>query len=210
MNIVKKHILRVGLVLAAFATGSASLVVLTEYNTRNKIIANERLTLLKAIDAVIPRNQYNNTILTDTLILDSNKLLGTNDMNTVYRARLNGAPAAAVLTVIAPNGYNGKIDILVGIAFDGHLIGVRVIQHKETPGLGDKIDVKKTDWILNFKGLSLFNSDVGKWQVKKDGGEFDQFTGATITPRAVIAAVKKSLMYFDEHRDKLFAIAETK
>jgi H+/Na+-translocating ferredoxin:NAD+ oxidoreductase subunit G len=209
MNAFKNHILRVGLTLAAFAIAATSLVVLTEDTTHDKIIDEDRKTLLKAINAVITNDQYDNEILTDTLILGSNKNLGTKKVSTVYRARKNGKPVAAVLTTIAPNGYNGKIKLLVGIAFDGSLTGVRVIQHKETPGLGDKIDLKKADWILNFTGRSLSNPDESRWKVKKDGGDFDQFTGATITPRAVVGAVKKALLYFNTHRDALFAQTET-
>ena len=209
MSALRDHILRVGLVLAAFAIGATSLVVLTENETHDKIIENERQTLLNAINAVIAKDQYNNEILADTLDLEANNQLGTNETSIVYRARLNEEPVAVVLSAIAPNGYNGKIKLLVGIAFDGRLTGVRVISHKETPGLGDKIDTKKADWILNFKSLSLSNPDESKWKVKKDGGEFDQFTGATITPRAVVTAVKNALLYFDAHRDELFIISET-
>jgi len=210
MSAFKDHILRVGLILAGFAIGATSLVVLTEDQTHDQIIDNERQTLLNAINAVISGGQYDNEILADTLILGSNKQLGTKEVSTVYRARKNDEPIAVVLTAIAPNGYNGKIKLLLGINYDGHLTGVRVIQHKETPGLGDKIDLKKADWILNFTGLSLSNPDESRWKVKKDGGEFDQFTGATITPRAVVSAVKKALLYFDTHRDKLFAETEAK
>jgi electron transport complex protein RnfG len=109
-----------------------------------------------------------------------------------------------VLSSIAPNGYNGEIKLLIGIKYNGELAGVRVISHKETPGLGDKIDAKKSDWILKFEGLSLTNPTESKWKVAKDGGEFDQFTGATITPRAIVEAVKKSLVFFQQHRDQLF------
>lgn len=210
MSAFKDHILRVGLILAGFAIGATSLVVLTEDQTHDQIIDNERQTLLNAINAVISGGQYNNEILADTLILGSNKQLGTKEVSTVYRARKNDEPVAVVLTSIAPNGYNGKIKLLLGINYDGHLTGVRVIQHKETPGLGDKIDLKKADWILNFTGLSLSNPDESRWKVKKDGGEFDQFTGATITPRAVVSAVKNALLYFDTHRDELFTETEAK
>lgn len=209
MNMFKDHILRVGLILAVFAIGSSSFVVLTEGATHDKILENERETLLNAINAVIPQDRYNNEILSDTLILGSNKLLGTKEISTAYRARNNGEPVAVAFTAIAPNGYNGKIHLLVGISFEGELTGVRVIKHKETPGLGDKIDIKKADWILGFNGLSLSNPDESMWKVKKDGGEFDQFTGATITPRAIVTAVKKALLYFDKRRDELFAVTET-
>ena len=208
MDEVKTKILQVGLMLALFAIGATSLVSLTEANTRDKIIENERQTLLAAINALVDSSDYDNDILTDTLLIPRVRQLGTTDFTDVYRARKSGSPVAAVFTSIAPNGYNGKIKLLVGVYFDGTLAGVRVINHKETPGLGDKINVKKSDWILQFKGLSLTNPSESRWKVKKDGGDFDQFTGATITPRAVVTAVKKSLQYFEKNRDELFEEAK--
>jgi len=205
---VKTKIWKVGLMLALFAIGATSLVSLTEANTRDKIIENERQTLLAAINALVDSNDYDNDILTDTLLIPRVRQLGTSDFTDVYRARKGGSPVAVVFTSIAPNGYNGKIKLLVGVYYDGTLAGVRVINHKETPGLGDKINVKKSDWILQFKGLSLTNPSESLWKVKKDGGDFDQFTGATITPRAVVTAVKKSLQYFEKNRDELFKEAK--
>lgn len=204
MNSIQKHIINVGLLLAAFAIGATSLVVFTEENTRDKIIENERHTLLLAINALVNKNDYDNDILNDTLSLPATEQLGTSDTTIVYRARQGDKDIAAVFTSIAPNGYNGKIKLLVAINTDRSLAGVRVISHKETPGLGDKIDVRKGDWILKFKGLSLTNPMASRWKVKKDGGDFDQFTGATITPRVIVAAVKSSLHYFNTHQHELF------
>lgn len=208
MNEFTNKILPVGLVLAAFAVVATSLVTLTEDNTHDKIIENERQTLLAAINALVDINDYNNDILTDTITLVSTEQLGTQVASTVYRARMDKTPVAVVFTAIAPNGYNGQIKLLVGVYYDGSLAGVRVINHKETPGLGDKINIKKADWILKFKGLSLNNPHESKWKVKKDGGDFDQFTGATITPRAVVTAVKKALQYYEKNRDALYKEAE--
>ncbi|MDH5357737.1 MAG: electron transport complex subunit RsxG [Gammaproteobacteria bacterium] len=208
MKTLKTQVLGVGVMLAIFAIVATSLVALTEAGTHDKIIENERQTLLNAINAVIAHDEYDNAILTDTLTLPKSGQLGTKEATTVYRARLNEQPVAAILTAVAPNGYNGQIKLLIGIFADGSLSGVRVINHKETPGLGDKINEKKSNWILKFKGLSLKNPDQSRWQVKKDGGDFDQFTGATITPRAVVKAVKNALLYFDEHRDDLFKDAQ--
>jgi electron transport complex protein RnfG len=208
MKDLQKHIIRVGLLLGLFAIVATTLVALTEQNTRTQIKENQRQALLDGINALIPGEEYNNPILQDTLLLPPTKALGTEEPTLVYRARMDEQPVAAVLTVIAPDGYSGTIKMLVGIYHSGKLAGVRVIEHKETPGLGDKIDVKKDDWILQFEGLSLGNPPASKWKVKKDGGEFDQFTGATITPRAVVGAVKQSLEYFRKHRDELFAVAE--
>ncbi len=208
MKDLQKHIIRVGLLLGLFAIVATTLVALTEANTREQIKENQRQALLDGINALIPHDEYDNAILQDTLVLQATEALGTEEPTLVYRARQNGEPVAAVLTVIAPDGYSGTIRMLVGIYHSGKLAGVRVIDHKETPGLGDKIDVKKDDWILQFEGLSLGNPPASKWKVKKDGGEFDQFTGATITPRAVVGAVKQSLKYFRTHRDELFAVTE--
>ncbi|WP_292441144.1 electron transport complex subunit RsxG [Methylophaga sp.] len=208
MKDLQKHIVRVGLLLGLFAIVATTLVALTEQNTREQIKENQRQALLDGINALIPHDEYNNAILQDTLLLPPTQALGTEEPTLVYRARMDDEPIAAVLTVIAPDGYSGTIKMLVGIYYSGKLAGVRVIDHKETPGLGDKIDVKKDDWILQFEGLSLGNPPASKWRVKKDGGQFDQFTGATITPRAVVGAVKQSLEYFRKHRDELFAVAE--
>ncbi len=208
MNVIQKQILTVGLVLAGFAIGATSIVTFTEANTRDKILDNERQTLLSAINSLVSSNEYNNDILTDIITQPKTQQLATKEDTTVYRARKDNEPVAAIFTSIAPNGYSGKITLLVGVYYDGTLAGVRVINHKETPGLGDKINEKKTDWILKFKGLSLINPIESKWAVKKDGGEFDQFTGATITPRAVITAVKKALQFFEQNRDELFKEAK--
>lgn len=207
---LQKHILRVGLLLGLFAVVATTLVALTESSTREQIRENEREALLSGINALIPHEQYDNAILQDKIVLDATEALGTEEATTVYRARKQGNDVAVILTAIAPNGYSGKIKMLIGIYADGRLAGVRVIDHKETPGLGDKIDEKKASWILQFEGLSLTSPNADKWKVKKDGGEFDQFTGATITPRAVVGAVKRSLEYFRTHRDELFAVAEEK
>ncbi len=194
--------------LALFAIVATSLVSLTEINTRDQIKENERQALLAALNELVDTSRYDNDILEDKLSLPALADLHTKSPTYIYRARKGNTPIAAVFTSIAPNGYNGKIKLLVGIYFDGSLAGVRVIQQKETPGLGDKIDLKKSDWILGFKGLSLQNPTESRWKVKKDGGDFDQFTGATITPRAVVAAVKNALVYFEQHRDELFEETE--
>ncbi|EMR12779.1 electron transport complex protein RnfG [Methylophaga lonarensis MPL] len=200
--------LRVGLLLAIFAITATVLVALTETQTRERIVENQRQATLRAIAAVVPEQSFDNDILTDTLTLPATAALGTTEATTVYRARLDETPVAAVLNVVAPNGYSGSIHMLVGIYYDGTVSGVRVIAHKETPGLGDKIDERRDDWILQFSGLSLENPPAVRWKVKRDGGSFDQFTGATITPRAVVGAVQQALIYFQEHRDRLFMIHE--
>jgi electron transport complex protein RnfG len=208
MSAFKNEIMRVGLMLGLFAVVATTIVAFTEQQTRDQIKENERIALMKALNALVPASQYDNDILTDTLTVAADDLLGSKTETLVYRARKQGEDVASIFTVTAPDGYSGRIKILVGINADSSLAGVRVIEHKETPGLGDKVDEQRTDWILQFKGLSLTQPDSALWKVKKDGGEFDQFTGATITPRAVVKAIKKSLLYFEQHRDTLFAKRE--
>ena len=126
-----------------------------------------------------------------------------------YIATLRGQPSAVILQVTAPDGYSGAIHLLVGIKAGGQLAGVRVLRHKETPGLGDKIELSKSPWVKSFDNKSLANPGADGWAVKKDGGKFDQFAGATITPRAVVKAVHQALQYFDQHQAELLAPSAT-
>ncbi|MDO8827188.1 electron transport complex subunit RsxG [Methylophaga sp.] len=199
---------RVGLMLALFAIVATTLVAYTEESTREQIKENERLALLDAINVLVPKQSYDNAILNDTIVLAPTPQLGTTEPTLVYRARKNDEPVAVVLSSVAPDGYSGSIRILIAINVDGRLSGVRVISHKETPGLGDKIDVHRDNWILQFAGLSLESPDKSRWKVKKDGGDFDQFTGATITARAVVNAIRRSLEFYEANQDKLFVPAE--
>jgi len=149
-------------------------------------------------------------MLSDTLEIPGRYLvtLGIDQDQPVHVARMNGQPVAFIVPGVAPDGYNGDISLIVGIKVDGTITGVRSIAHGETPGLGDKVDVAKSDWILGFNGRSLRNPTAEGWAVKKDGGEFDQFTGATITPRAVVNQVLAVLHYFDEDQQRLISAAE--
>jgi len=167
----------------------------------------ERQKLLETLNQVIPTNLYDNDPLQDTLLLtDSNTIatLGSEDPVLVYRARKNGEPAGLILTTIAPDGYTGNIYMLMGILVDNTVSGVRVLKHKETPGLGDKIELNKDNWILDFNGQKVRDENDSIWAVKKDGGEFDQFTGATITPRAVVGQVKRTLLLVKEQSELLY------
>lgn len=205
MNNFQSHIIKVGLLLAAFAIGATLLVAITERQTRDQITENQRQALLDGIHALIPDEQYDNAILEDTILIPATDQLGLEQPQEIYRARRDGEPVAIVMPVVAPDGYSGRIRLLVGIYHDGTLAGVRVLEHRETPGLGDKIEAKRSDWITEFSGKSLDNPEPRDWRVKKDGGAFDQFTGATITPRAVINAVRGALEYFEINRNALFA-----
>lgn len=202
---VARNMWRAAGVLVGFAVLGALLVAVTWDSTQERIAANERAFLLRTLGEVLPQGAYDNAVLEDAITVRDAELLGSDDPVTVYRARDGATPVAAVLTPTAPAGYSGPIRLLVGIRADGRLSGVRVVSHRETPGLGDKVEVERSDWILGFAGLSLRQPPPEDWAVQRDGGVFDQFTGATITPRAVVSAVRDALIYFRQHRDALFA-----
>lgn len=203
VNIISSTIL-----LALFAVIGTGLVAYTFKNTKDRIELNERNALLKSLHALIPPEKHDNDIFHDTLKVTNPQLLGTQDPITVYRARKEGKPVAIAFSAIAPNGYNGAIKLLIGIHYDGTLAGTRIVTHHETPGLGDGIEETRSDWVLSFSGKSLVNPDASGWNVKKDGGVFDQFTGATITPRAVVKAVHKALLFYKEERDRLYQVKD--
>lgn len=200
-----KHTLLTAAILILFTAVGTALLTGTFETTKAPIAKSEREAKLHLFSQVLPASLHDNDLLQDALELPPAELLGQRKASTVYRARLNGQPAGVILEAIAPDGYSGEIKLLVGIAADGALTGVRVLAHKETPGLGDYIDLAHGNWIKNFDRLSLAKLSDDGWKVKKDGGQFDYMTGATITPRAVVKAVHKALKYFDEQRETIFA-----
>ena len=168
----------------------------------------EKMTL---IDEVLPRDRYDNALLKDFVSLPPTPALGLDESSAIYRARRNGQIEALVLETVAPDGYAGKIRLLVALGQDGAVIGVRVIAHRETPGLGDYIEPKKDrnkerPWITQFNGLTPATIEEREWKVRKDGGRFDSVAGATVTPRAVVKAVRKAALYVEENRERLFAL----
>ncbi len=192
-----------GLMLGIFATVGTALVGFTHHATIEKIADNERLALLRKLNQILPAEQYDNDLLHTTLQIEEDDRLGQEKDSTIYIAKQKEKISAMIFPVIAPKGYSGKIKMLVGINIDGTLAGVRIVSHKETPGLGDAMETEKSDWIFGFNKKSLNNPDEKNWKVKRDGGAFDQFTGATITPRAVVQAVHLCLVYFDRHKKEL-------
>ncbi len=193
------------LILGGFGLVGAALVGLSHEGTKDIIAENERLALLHQLQTLVPDQHYDNELLADAISIKAPGQLGT-EQTRVYRARKNGVPVAAVFSPVSRPGYAGDIRMIIAIWADGKLAGVRVVGHKETPGLGDKLEIERSDWILGFNNRSLGDPPPGKWKVKRDGGVFDQFTGATITPRTVIIAVRQALEYFQEHRQHLFEI----
>ena len=195
------------LILTGFAIVGTGLVVVTYSSTRDIIAEAQRAALEASLNQLVPADRYDNRVTEDRIEVVDPEWLGTDQPVAVYRARKNGQPVALFATPVAPDGYSGPIQLLVGVYADGALAGVRVLAHKETPGLGDGIEEKRSPWILAFAGKSLDSPQSERWKVKKDGGVFDQFTGATITPRAVVKATRKFLEYVRTHGEQLFAPA---
>lgn len=200
---IKHPITIAGMLLALFTAAGTGLVALTHQQTADRIAANEREALLRSLTALVPSETIDNDIIGDTLVVSDLERLGTKQTQ-VYLGRKQGNPVAAVFTTVVPGGYSGPIKLLVAVRIDGTLGGVRVVAHKETPGLGDKVEEARSDWIYSFNGKSLTNPDISRWKVKRDGGDFDQFTGATITPRSIVKAVKNTLLYFKDQGKSLF------
>lgn len=190
-------------VLAGFALIASVLLGVTNCSTEGTIQRRLDEDLKKSLEEVVPAALYDNDMLLDTVNIPSAEYnIGANE-TTVYIAKKAGQVSAVCFKFTAPDGYSGAINMIMGIDRDGNILGVRVLSHKETPGLGDKIEVAKSDWILNFVGRSLDNLALAKWAVKKDGGEFDQFAGATITPRKSVQAIYRGLQLFKAHQEQL-------
>lgn len=195
------------LLLAAFALVTAGTLALTNLGTKERIANAERAAQQRALFEIIPPQNHDNDLLNETLAIpDSARApLGLEqEVRQIHIARRNGEISALIVPAIARDGYSGDIEMIVGVNRDGSVAGVRIIKHKETPGLGDKIDLKKHQWILGFNGKSLSFPVIEDWKVKKDGGVFDQFAGATITPRAVVAQVRKVLDFVAANQPTLF------
>ncbi|MBK5914287.1 electron transport complex subunit RsxG [Rhodocyclus purpureus] len=190
--------LRHALVLGAFCLGFGVVMAVTKNLASDDIDARALEDRLNSLGQVLPADHYDNNPLADPLVLED----GEGHALTIYRARKEGK-VTGVAWEIRGSGYAGEMKLMMGIDAEGRLLGVRVLAHKETPGLGDKIEVKKGDWILRFTGLSLGDPPAERWKVKKDGGDFDQFAGATITPRGVVKAIRGGLDFFDANKTRL-------
>ncbi len=192
-------------VLAVFALLASILLGFADLATRSVIQMRLAEDLKASLEAVVPADLYDNDLLGDTLVLPS---AGANlgQAETVfYLAKKQGEVNAVCFKFIAPDGYAGPISLVMGVDKQGEILGVRVMAHVETPGLGDKIEISKSKWVLSFNGKSLDNLSVAEWAVKKDGGVFDQFAGATITPRKVVQAIKRGLDLYRSHQARLLS-----
>ena len=194
-----------GTVLALFAAVTSIAISWTYLTTKGQIDFEVRRSEARQLLEVFPANTHDNEIVDDTFELDAETpLLGIRETRRGYRVRINGDVIGVILPTTARDGYSGDIRALVGVRQDGTVAGVRVVAHRETPGLGDKVDIRKSDWVTDFNSRSLADPALPGWNVKKDGGVFDQFTGATVTPRAVILATRRALEYANLHKAKLF------
>lgn len=202
-----RQIIITAIILLLFTVVGTSMVAFTYDGTREKIAANERATLQRKLNQLLPAGSYDNDLLDDRITVTLPDVNDRDSVITVYRARNNSADAGLVMTAVAPDGYSGRIKMLIGIRADDTLSGVRIITHRETPGLGDAIDEQRTDWVFGFDGKSIGNPPIERWRVKKDGGAFDQLTGATITPRAIVKAVRRTLLYYQANREMLYSTA---
>lgn len=190
--------------LAILAAVLTALLALVASLTRERITANEQAWIKQRLDALVAPDSHDNDLLADSIAVTAPDLLGSGQPVRIYRARRGGAPVAAVIRPIAPDGYRGPIELLVAVAYDGRLIGVQVIRHEETPGLGDAFESRDVHWLDRFRGRSLTDPPPQRWTVRRDGGDFDAFTGATITPRAIVKAVRNALEYYQRNRQRIF------
>ncbi len=208
-NTLFKHMFTSAYKLGLFMFVCIILLLATDHLTAPKIAYEHRQAMLKTFNQVLSPDLYNNIPLEDTLTLSDPKQftqLGSEHPVTLYRARKDNQPAGLIFQIEARNGYSGHISLLMAVLPNGKISGVRVLEHRETPGLGDKIELQKSDWILSFNGQTIqaHQPNDPRWAVKKDGGDFDQFTGATITPRAVVGAVKKALLFIQQRGESLY------
>ncbi|HDN2510004.1 TPA: electron transport complex subunit RsxG [Providencia rettgeri] len=191
LNTMRRH----GTILAIFAAGTTALSAAVYTLTKDIIAEQAAIVQKKLLDQVIPSDLYDNDLTKECYLVTNEAILGNKQPRRLYIARKNGEPVAAALETTALDGYSGAIHLLVGADFNGTVLGVRVTEHHETPGLGDKIETRISDWITHLSGKKIESPNDPKWAVKKDGGEFDQFTGATITPRAVVNATKRTAVF---------------
>ena len=197
-------IAKTGITLAMIAAVCTALVAATYHVTKDRIAANDKALLEQSLQPALAGIFYDSGVSESRLVIPPPHELPGSDAAIVYRVYAEGEPVAALFVVTARDGFSGSIRILVGVGVDGTVTGIRILQHRETPGLGDKIESTRSNWVFQFDGRSLGDPLASGWAIRVDGGEFDQLTGASITPRAVIKAIRDTLIYFDAHRDEVF------
>ena len=201
-----KNALRTAAIMLAFAFIGTLLLASVFDVTRAPIEASEKAARLSLFKEILPAENYDNDLLASQVTIAPNALLGNRLPSIANVAKQQQQTAGVILEAIAHDGYSGDIKLLIAIRADGSISGVRVLAHKETPGLGDYIDIAHGNWIKLFDNESLEKTAAEKWQVKKDGGQYDYMVGATITPRAVVKAVKQALQFYQQNKQTLFAV----
>ncbi len=203
-------VIRSGLTLALIATVCTALVAFTYRLTDERIAANEQAWLEQSLQPALSGLFFDSGVSESLMTIPAPHDLPGSDDAIVYRVYSGETPVAALFVVSARDGYAGAIRLLVGIDIAGKLTGVHVLEHRETPGLGDGVESSKSDWVRQFDGRSLGDPAVEGWKIRRDGGAFDQLTGASVTPRAIVKAVKETLLYFEANREAVFlAVAGT-
>jgi electron transport complex protein RnfG len=202
-------LLTTGTILGIFTAVGVSMVTLVHQVTAEQIAENQRQATYRAFDQILQGKVYDNSPLDHPTELAPVEWLNGGEPITIYTAKSNGKAIATLLSIDAQSGYNGKITLLLGILADGTLSGVEVVNHHETPGLGDKIESRRSDWLKQFAGRSLEFPDEDYWGVKRDGGVFDQITGATVTSRAVVMSLKQALSFLQQLHPDQFEKSES-
>ena len=198
---------RSGITLALIAAVCTVLVALTYRLTAERIVANEQAWLERSLQPALSGLFYDSGVTESKIVIPPPHELPGSEAAIIYRVYAEGAPVAALFVVSARDGYAGPIRILVGIDTMGVVTGVHVLEHRETPGLGDRVESTKSDWVKQFNGRSLLDPESTGWAIKGDGGQFDQLTGASVTPRAIVKAIRETLLYFEAHSEEIFAKA---
>jgi electron transport complex protein RnfG len=201
--------MKTGLTLALIAAICTALVGVTYQATSERIAANEKALLEQSLQPALSGIFYDSGVSESRLVIEPPHELPGNGPAIIYRVFAEETPVAALFAVTARDGFSGPIRILLGVEADGRVTGLRILQHRETPGLGDKIEPQRSDWVFQFEGRSLEDPLPAGWAIRVDGGEFDQLTGASVTPRAIIKAMRDTLLYFESHRDEIFSLPAT-
>lgn len=201
----RPSVTRTAITLASIAAICTALVAATFHATRDRIAANEKAMLEQSLEPALSGILYNSDVSESRIVIAAPHDLPGNDPAIIYRVYADDAPVAALFVVTARDGFSGPIRILLGVNVDGVVSGLRILEHRETPGLGDRISSTRSDWVYQFDGRSLGDPEVNRWSIRADGGDFDQLTGASVTPRAVIKAAKETLIYFDAHKGDIFS-----